>query len=405
VRIVLAHEYYQQPGGEDMVFRLEQDLLRARGHDVTTYTARNSDLARMGRIAMACATIWNRSVRTDLANMLRRRHVDVLHVHNTLPLLSPSVYYAGRAAGAAVVQTLHNYRPVCANGLLLRGGVPCEDCVGSPVPWRAVRHACYRDSRVASAAVATMTATHGVLGTWQTQVDAYIAPSEFTRRKFVQAGLDRDRIHVKPHFVSPDPGIGDGAGGYAIYVGRLSEEKGILTLIRAWQQLNGAVPLLLVGDGPLVGDVTRFAADVANVQWLGRTDPSRVYELIGRARCAIVPSECYETFGRVAIEAFAKGTPVIGADIGALSEIVADGKTGFRFRPSDPGHLAAVVRRLFGQPAAQMRQAARSAFETAFSADRNYERLMTIYHGAIRRARAVAGTSSRATAWFSTNRL
>jgi|KBSMisStandDraft_5_1062788.scaffolds.fasta_scaffold134386_2 glycosyltransferase involved in cell wall biosynthesis len=405
MRIVLAHEYYQQPGGEDMVFRLEQDLLRARGHDVTTYTAHNRDLAAMGRIAMARATIWNRSVRDDLANTLRRRRVDVLHVHNTLPLLSPSVYYAGRAAGVAVVQTLHNYRPVCANGLLLRGGVPCEDCVGSRVPWRAVRHACYRNSRVASAAVATMAATHGALGTWRTQVDAYVAPSEFTRRKFVQAGLDGDRIHVKPHFVSPDPGIGTGAGGYAIYVGRLSQEKGILTLIRAWQQLNGAVPLVLVGDGPLVAGVTRFAADVTNVRWLGRTDPSRVYELIGSARCAIVPSECYETFGRVAIEAFAKGTPVIGADIGALSEIVADGKTGFRFRPGDSGHLAAVVTRLFGQPAAQMRQAARSAFDTAFSADRNYERLMTIYQGAIRLARAADGASSRATTRLSPNRM
>ncbi len=388
-----------------MVFQLEQDLLRARGHDVTTYTAHNSDLSTMGRIAMARATIWNRSVRNDLANTLRRRRVDLLHVHNTLPLLSPSVYYAGRAAGAAVVQTLHNYRPVCANGLLLRGGVPCEDCVGSPVPWRAVRHACYRDSRVASAAVATMAATHVALGTWQTQVDAYIAPSEFTRRKFVQAGLDGDRIHIKPHFVSPDPGIGDGAGGYAIYVGRLSQEKGILTLIRAWQQLNGVVPLLLVGDGPLVADVMRFAADVPNVRWLGRTDPPRVYELIGGARCAIVPSECYETFGRVAMEAFAKGTPVIGADIGALSEIVADGKTGFRFRPGDADHLAAVVRRLFGQPAVQMRQAARLAFDAAFSADRNYERLVTIYHGAIRRARAADVASFRAPSWLSTNRL
>ena len=302
-------------------------------------------------------------------------------------LLSPSVYYAAHAAGVPVVQTLHNYRPLCANGLFFRAGAVCEDCLGSPFPWRAAIRGCYRESRAAGTVIAAMVATHRALGTWRERIEAYVAPSAFARNKFIEGGFDGSRIHVKPHFVHPDPGAGDGSGRYAIYVGRLSREKGVLTLLQAWQQLDGSVPLVIVGDGPLASFVAEATKQIANVRWLGTAEPARVSELIGRAACAIVPSECYETFGRVVAEAFAKGTPVIGSDVGALAEAVRDGEVGFQFRMKDSSRLAAVVRRLFDESTLDMRKAARAAFESTFSADKNYETLFGIYQSAIHRAR------------------
>jgi glycosyltransferase involved in cell wall biosynthesis len=387
MKILVVHEYYRQAGGEDSVFRLETELLCSRGHDTLAYTVHNDDVSARGRLALAMETVWNHDVYQDLTALLQRERVDLMHVHNTLPLLSPSVYNAAYAVGVPVVQTLHNYRPLCANGLLSRAGAVCEDCLRSPFPWRGAVRGCYRDSRSASTVIATMVATHRLMGTWRNRIDAYIAPSEFTRNKFIEGGFDGSRIHVKPHFVHPDPGVGDGSGRYAIYVGRLSREKGVLTLLHAWQQLHGSVPLVIVGDGPLASVVSEVAKQSANIRWLGTAEPARVYDLIGQAACAIVPSECYETFGRVVVEAFAKGTPVIGSDVGALAESVRDGEAGFQFRMRDPNHLAAVVRRLFDQSPLEMRKAARAAFESTFSAAKNYETLLEIYRGAVDRSR------------------
>jgi glycosyltransferase involved in cell wall biosynthesis len=284
-----------------------------------------------------------------------------------------------------VVQTLHNFRLTCANALLFRDGKVCEDCLGRFAPWPAIRRKCYRGSPAASAAVAAMLATHRALGTWQNAVDAYVALTEFGRRKFVAAGLPADRIIVKSNFVEPDSGPGTGAGGYGVFVGRLSAEKGVGTLLDGWRHLDGKVPLRIIGDGPMAPQVREESAGDPAIEWLGSLPPEPVYRLIGEAAFAVVPSQCFETFSRVIAEAFAKGTPVIASRMGAMAELIDEGRTGLLFAPGDPGDLARAIRQLLADSSAlaRMRSSARAEFERRFTAELNHEALMTVYAQAL----------------------
>jgi glycosyltransferase involved in cell wall biosynthesis len=233
-----------------------------------------------------------------------------------------------------------------------------------------------------------MIAAHRLMGTWRNAVDAYIALSEFSRRKFLEGGLPADKIAVKSNFAYPEPGTGAGNGGYAVYVGRLSAEKGVETLLRAWQSLGKAVPLTIAGDGPLAPAVQEAAAQNAAIQWLQGVSHENVYDLIGAAAFLILPSQCYEgALPRVVIEAFAKGTPVVVSRLGAMAEIVDDRRNGLRFDPGNPEDLAAKVRCLFLDSSAlkQMRRAARETFDQNFTADANHEVLMAIYARAVDR--------------------
>lgn len=388
MHILVAHNSYKLAGGEDQCVAAEVAMLRAHGHLVTEYRLSNDATDTMGHAALAARTIWSQPAFRAMRRLIVANRPDIIHMHNTLPLISPAAYYAARGEGVPVVQTLHNFRLVCVNALLFRDGRPCEDCLGKPVPWRGVVHGCYRNSRAASGAVAAMLATHRLIGTWRTAVDAYITLSPFSRQKFVVGGLPADRIHVKPNFLYPEPVIGTGEGGYALYVGRLSAEKGVETLLEAWRRIGAAVPLKIAGDGPLAPAVEAAAAGNPAIHWLHGVSLDTVYDLIGAAAFLVVPSDCYEGFPRVIMEAFAKGTPVVVSRLGAMAEIVDDGRNGLRFAPGDPDALAAIVRRLFADPAAamRMRPAARQTFERNFSADANHDALMEIYARAADRA-------------------
>jgi glycosyltransferase involved in cell wall biosynthesis len=330
--------------------------------------------------------VWHRAAAQRVAELVRANDIDVVHFHNTFPLMSPAVYSAARAAGAAVVQTLHNFRLLCPGANLYRDGQVCEKCVGKAVPIAGVIHKCYRDSRGASLATAAMLTTHRALGTWQNGVDAYITPTHFARDKFIAGGLPAERIIVKPNFVDPDPGFAakGGSGGYAIFVGRLSHEKGLDTLLSAWAHLNGTVQLKIVGDGPLADDVKAAAARDRSIEWLGRRGMDEVFDLIADARVLVMPSNCYETFGRVAIEAFAKGTPVIASNHGAPADVVDEGRTGLRFKPGDGADLAAKIRQLLADDVVRtaMRAECRREFEAKYTGAANYEMLMSIYQRA-----------------------
>lgn len=299
--------------------------------------------------------------------------------------MSPAAYYAARAEGAAVVQTLHNFRLTCASAVLYRDGKICERCLGKFAPWPAIWLKCYRGSHSASATLTAMLATHRVLGTWRNAVDVYVALTEFGRRKFVAAGLPGDRILVKPNFVAFDSGPGEGNQNYAVFVGRLSAEKGIRILLHAWRYLNGQVPLRIIGDGPLAPLVREEAASDPAIEWLGRRPLEAVYRLIGDAAIVIVPSECFEGFPRVVAEAFAKGTPVIASRMGAMLELIEDGQTGLLFAPGEPLDLARAVRQILADPQtlARMRRSARTQFEHHFTAELNHQALMAIYTRAI----------------------
>jgi glycosyltransferase involved in cell wall biosynthesis len=392
MKVLLCHNYYQHAGGEDEVFAAEGALLEAHGHEVVRFTRHNDDIKGMGRVEVARKTLWNRATYDELLSLIRRERPRVMHCTNTFPLISPAAYDAARAEGVAVVQSLHNYRLFCLNSLFLRDGRACELCLGKAIPWPGVLHKCYRESRSASAVVASMLTYHRARGTYRNKVDVYIALTEFARRKFEEGGFDPGQIVVKPNFLSTDPGLGQGKGGYAVFVGRLSTEKGVEPLVNAWTQHDVGVPLKVIGDGPQAEPV-RQAAAAGKLEWLGRRPLTEVLEVIGDAAFLILPSICYETFGRTIIEAYSRGTPVIVSRQGAIAELVVDGRTGLLFEPGNAEDLAAKVRQLGSDPALRerMRQDARQEFEQKYTAERNHGMLMAIYEQACRRQPSVVG--------------
>lgn len=381
MKVLVLHNFYQQPGGEDEVFAAECRLLQDHGHEVIRFVRSNDEIVGMGRLEIATRTVWNRSTEKDLEELLRRERPQVAHFHNTFPLISPSCYHAAVRTGVPVVQTLHNYRLLCSNAILFRDGHVCEDCVGKSIPWPGVAHACYRGERLASGVVFSMLMTHRWIGTWRNAIDRYIALTEFARREFIRGGLPADRVMVKPNMLHPDPGVGAGDGEFVLYVGRLSPEKGVRTLLRAWRDMTGSPALKIVGDGPMAQEVGRAGRELPRVEWLGRQSADVTLDLMGRAQCLVVPSEWFEGFPRVVVEALARGTPLIAANIGALAEIVDHGRTGLLFPAGDARALAQAVKRMEPE-ATRMRAAARREFEVKYAAGPNYETLLAVYRAA-----------------------
>jgi glycosyltransferase involved in cell wall biosynthesis len=394
--VVSVYNRYLDRGGEDEVFESEADLLERYGWRVIRVTEQTRTPRRVTEaVELAAGTAWSRKWHRRISRIVEREHVTVAHVHNWFPVMSPSIYDAFGKAGVPVVQTLHNYRLGCLKATLYRDGRVCEDCLGLAIPWPGVRHACYRGSRMQSSVVAAVLVLHRALQTWTKRVDQYVALSEFARRKLVDAGLPKQKIVVKPNFVWPDPGVREHAGSYALYVGRVSHEKGVETLLRAWSGLGG-IPLKIVGDGPLRADAEALAATehLQNVEFLGRLSRSDVLSHIKRARLVIFPSEMYENFPLILIESFACGVAVLTTRLGSMAEIVQDSRTGLHFIPGSADDLAAKVRYAWDHPDIMDRlgATARRAYELKYTAERNYVALARIYETARQQA-AQAATS------------
>jgi glycosyltransferase involved in cell wall biosynthesis len=368
-------------GGEEVAFAEDCDVLREHGHAVRELVLSNESLLHMPRIEAAATTVWSEQGRKIVAEAAKAHSADIVHFHNTFPLLSPSVYSAARASGAAVVQTLHNYRLVCPGALLMRNGAPCEDCLGKN-PWRSVVHRCYRDSTAASATVAVMLTAHRTRGTWANDVDAYICLTEFARAKLVTGGLPASKLHVKGNSVRATPGAAPRERKYFMYAGRLSPEKGVDFLVRAWKAARIPHRLVIVGDGPLDSVVRSEAGE--NVEVVGRRSREEVLTLLEEAIGVIVPSFCYESFPLVIPEAFSRGTPVIGSALGSLANIVDDGDTGLLIPPGDRAALTNAVTTL-GSPETWQRfsRNALTAFATRFTSEINYQTLRAIYDAAL----------------------
>ena len=397
MKILVAHNSYQQRGGEDAVCEAEIKLLRGAGHEVVEYLRHNDDLHEYSFIekaALGWRTSWSGRTHRELSDILARESPDLAHFHNTFPLISPSAYYACRKAGVPVVQTLHNYRLLCPGGNFFRDGHICEDCVSRSL-LRSVAHGCYRDSRLATAAVAGMLGVHALAQTWAKQVDLFLVCTEFARNKFVAAGFDGTRIRVKPNFIASDPREAEGgprlhAGSAALYIGRLSEEKGPQLLPLAWSKLSRAIPLEIVGDGPLrkslEEDCARLGLD--SVHLTGWLNTKKTVEHLSAARFLIVPSTCYEGFPMAVAEAYASGVPVIAAGHGGLAEIVRNGFTGLHFRPGDADDLAAKVEWAWSHPDEMeaMGRAARAEYATKYTAAAALQHLEAAY-SSVRRVR------------------
>jgi len=402
MRVLLLHNYYQQAGGEDAVFAGEAALLSEWGHEVVTYQRSNSEITGNGLIGTGLRTTWSTRSYREVEELLRKVKPSVAHFHNTFPLISPAAYYACAEVGVPAVQTLHNYRLLCPTATLFRGGKVCEQCLGKGIPWTGVVHACYRGSAAASGTAAAMLAFHRALGTWKKKVTTYIALSEFARSKFIEGGLPADRILVKPNFTVDDSVLKTWPGEFALFVGRLSEEKGVLSLLAAWRLLQKSVPLKIVGDGPQMETLARIARDssVRSTELTGRLGKKEIRILMSSARFLVFPSIWYEGFPMVIVEAFAAGLPIIASRIGSLAEIVRDRVTGLHFNPGDASDLADKVQWAWTHPEEMtlMGQRARAEYEDKYTPRANYRMLMGVYEVAIAKgvqtriyARSIAG--------------
>lgn len=386
MRVLIVHNRYQQAGGEDAVVENEQALLERHGWQTRLWSVTNEAIAgTWNAIRVAARTSYSRPARDKLARVIAEFAPAVVHVHNFFPLLSPSIYDACRAAGVAVVQTLHNYRAICANPALTRGGHSCFDCINGS-PYQAVLHGCYRGSRIASLPVARMIDVHRRKGTWSQKVDRFIALSGFSRGKFVEAGFPADRIDVKPNFVEDRPASPPAVRSGALYVGRLSSEKGIDTLLRAWTGVN--VPLRVIGDGPMRQLVESAAGP--SIMFLGRKTSAEVVREMAQAAFLVQPSVGPETFGMAIAEAYCQSLPVIASRIGALAEIVREKATGLLFSPGDADDLAAKVRWAYQCPDTMriMGLNARSTYVQQYSPSVNFRIFTAIYERAIGQPRS-----------------
>lgn len=389
MKILLCHNFLRSsaPSGEDSVYRNEHSLLKAQGAEVSVFERFNdlideSTLAK--RMKLGLNTAWSNKTYCDLSDLIKKTQPDIAHFHNTFPLISPSAYVACYDNQVPVVQTLHNYRLICPNGLLLRNALPCEDCVGpSLIP--ALRYRCYRGSLPATGAIVWMLARHRWQGTYRRMVNRFIALTDFSASRYVKGGFPKDQIEVKPNFLLNVPKRGGGKGNYAVYVGRLAEEKGVRTLLSAWKAMNG-LPLKILGDGPLRSPLESLAKK-ANlpIEFLGYCKQEQIHKIVGEGQCLIVPSEWYEGFPMVILEAYACGTPVVAARIGSLDEIVKEGESGVKFEPGNPVDLANTVKKLLADPHGirRIRAAAYFHFQQQYTSERNYLQLMGIYKRAI----------------------
>jgi len=394
MKILMLHNRYLVPGGEDQSAAAEAALLRRHGHEVELLEEDNRRVEELGKARTALRTLWSPESLKRVEGQLRSGRFDILHVQNFFPLWSPSVYYAADRCGVPVVQTLRNYRLICSNAVFFRENRVCEDCLGRLAPWPGILHACYRDSRAASSVVAAMIALHKIAGTWQKRVNVYIALTEFAREKYIAGGLPAEKIAVKPNFLDPAPSLGSGGGGYALFVGRLSAEKGIGAMLEAWKAADGALPLKIAGEGPLL-DLVKTAAEAnASIRYLGRTASAETLELMRRAEFLVFPSGCYEGMPRTVLEAFAVGTPVLASDLGATATMVTPNITGFHFAPGNTRELREKVewctRNL---PQVQsLREKARAAFEARYTGAANVAALLAVY-GQARQTRLLSRAS------------
>ena len=383
-RVLLLHNRYRISGGEDVVVEQESRLLSSAGVQVELVSVDNDSIESFAdELVAAGSAIYSPRMRQRVASVISKFRPDVVHVHNFFPLLSPSVYDAAASHRCPVVQTLHNYRLLCANAQLFHNGRCCDVCLSQPLGLRAVVNACYRHHVFGTAVVAAMNGFHAMRGTWRYRVDRYIALTEFAKRLFVRSGvIPAQRISVKPNSVE-DPGAGRGEGGYLLFVGRLSPEKGIGVLLEAAQKGEGLpLPLKIVGTGPLETSV-REAQCAGRIELLGHCSRKEILRLMQDASALLLPSLWYEGLPMVAIEAFATGLPVIASRLGAMPEIIAEGKNGLLFEADNASALQRAVQRLHSSPvlAVSLRRGARATYLERYTPEANFRGLLSIYDG------------------------
>ncbi len=430
MKLIQVHNYYQQAGGEDVVVAAERDLLEKQGNIVVPFYKTNEGIPDSGNhllsvgqlIRVAAATLWNHQVYREFRKVLKKEMPDLVHCHNTFPLISPSIYWACAKEGVPVVQTLHNYRLLCLNACLFRtvnrpqkGGELCELCVHKSFKWPGIRYSCYRNSKAGSLVVGLMLLVHQAIGTWSKRVTAYITLTEFQKQKMIEGGIPADKIRVKSNFIQK-PGASNGRRvavtsdlrstvserpPFALFVGRLSPEKGCDVLVRAWSEFSGKwqtengkdgpVPqLFIVGDGPERESIEALAASLMpcaqlsyqkNIHFSGKKLKHEVRSLMCRAQFLVSPSLWYEGYPLTMLEAFSKGLPVIASNISSTVSAINSGKNGLVFDAGRPDDLSEKIEWAFAHPnqLRRMGEQALQDFEAHYSAVANGRMLTDIY--------------------------
>ncbi|MBB5338417.1 glycosyltransferase [Tunturiibacter gelidoferens] len=359
-------------------------MLRSRGEEVSDYTLDNAEIKSGNLITVGLRSVWNTREADRVKDLIRSTKPDLMKVDNFFPLLSPSVFDAAKAMGVPTALSVRNYRLICPSANLFRDGHVCTTCVGSKIALAAIQHRCYRQSYLQSAAVVASNAYAHLRGVWTNSVDRYIAVSSFVKQQLVAGGFPEERIIVKPNFIS-DSGIGDGSGGYGLYVGRLTEEKGLRSLLNAWPDVPPSVCLKIIGDGPLESLLRQASEADPRIEYLGRKSLAEVCEYLAKAAFLVFPSEWYEPFGRTIVEAYCKGTPVIAALTPPMKAMVDEGVTGLLYNRTDKKGLASAVSILMADSERLnlMRERARAKYLAIYTEDQNYRQLMDIFHQCI----------------------
>jgi glycosyltransferase involved in cell wall biosynthesis len=381
LRILILHSRYLSgdASGENRVVEDEYRLLKEGGHDVRLWQPSPTDVRGINLLKTSAGAIWSHSAVRRVVHMAREHRSDVVHIHNLIPALSPAAIRGVAAEGIPVVITLHNYRYMCLPSTFLRDDRICEDCLGH-VPWRGIYHRCYRGSALASGVMAASFTLHGKIGTF-TKVARFFAVSSFVREKYIEAGFPPESIAIKPNFAWPAE-VREGAGDYFLFAGRLSAEKGIETLVRAWDRSLGR--LVIVGDGPQADMLKRTGAD--GVEFRGLVEGSEMPHLLRRARALLLPSIWYEAQPRIILEAYAAGVPVIASEIGGLAELVTDGVTGFTVPVQDGNAWTSAIGRLRDERMTlNLGANALESWRTHYSPDHGLRNLEEAYKGAANR--------------------
>lgn len=382
MRILMVHSHYRERGGEDVVYDLEKNMLIEAGHQVICYERDSNDIdisSFLNRVRLFFSTIWSQQSYREIKALVRDHEPDIIYVHNTFPLVSPSVYYVTKRI--PILKRLPNFRPLCLAMTFFREGSVCEDCLGKRLPWPGLYHRCYGDSFAGSLGLFCLIAVHRLLRTYDKRVDLFITPTEFVRQKYLQAGWLEKKVATKPNFVDYEGPVSEGKGVHALYIGRLSPEKGVFTLLRAWQELPD-IPLKIIGTGPLADEAREFFAshDMNHIQMMGFMNREEIFRLLRESAFLVFPSGCYESFGIAIIEAYAAGVPVIASRMGGPGQIVIDGITGLHFAPGDEHDLALKARRLWQDSDLRrsMGASARDSYDKHYTREVNYQKFMQL---------------------------
>ncbi|MFC7371385.1 glycosyltransferase family 4 protein [Fictibacillus iocasae] len=390
IKILIVHNYYKQSGGEDKVVNEEINLLRKNGNKVITFFVKNEEIntdSFLEKIKLGIDTLWSNKSYREIKRILLKEKPDLVHFHNTVPLLSPSVYYACENLKIPVIQTLHNYRLACPSAMLLRDGEVCEKCIEGSL-LNSLKYGCYRNSRIQTLPISSMLFTHRLLDTWNSRVDKYIALTNFAKNKFREIGIDENRINVKPNFInqniSKEVIIKENR---IVFVGRISKEKGVHLLLEAWNNLSPKIEwkLDIIGDGPLLNKFRSEYGQIDNIQFHGLLKDYNVLDHMAKAKYVIIPSVWYEGFPMTIVESYSVNTPVISSNIGSLKEIVNNGITGFHFDNNDISSLEKVLQKALTYSNYQtMQKNVKHEFESKYTSEVNYKMLINTYKEVIK---------------------